>query len=43
LKAVLEQWQALPNANAVSEKMRWRDGRLAALRQHKNSEGEWQK
>lgn len=38
LKAVMSQWQPLPDGDAVSAKMRWRDNRLAALRRHKSSE-----
>jgi 3-hydroxyacyl-CoA dehydrogenase len=35
LEAVMSQWGALSSAQAVAARMRWRDLRLATLRQHK--------
>jgi L-gulonate 3-dehydrogenase len=40
LARVLAEWDALPDANAVAERMRWRDRRLGALRLHKQSQPE---
>ncbi len=38
LEAVMSQWEALSSAQAVAERMRWRDLRLAAVRQHKKNQ-----
>lgn len=35
---VFDQWGALPGAEEIAKKMRWRDGRLAALKAHKRGQ-----
>ncbi len=38
LDALLGQWGGAPGAQEIAAKMRWRDGRLAALREHLQSQ-----